>query len=195
MSTAPNARDAEPQTELTDSPWFWVCVFSAVAVGGTVAIAPKYEKVQARLELREEARQRSFEYANRVDAADGDTAKVIAETAGEGQAAFQSLDDDRRTLLIRLTPLLALLSTIFVVSLIRVCWIQSQFDRAPLVDARRGIVFVLTIVFCGVMLYTIWSSHSMGGLASATKTVILLLIASILIALAASSLWRNNSAA
>lgn len=35
---------------LVDSPWFWVCLFGAAAVAGLLAIGPKYQQREARLE-------------------------------------------------------------------------------------------------------------------------------------------------
>jgi hypothetical protein len=51
-SGAPRASQA-----LTDSPWFWVMLFSAMAVVLLFVISPKYSKRQGGLELQYQARQ------------------------------------------------------------------------------------------------------------------------------------------
>ncbi len=45
-----------PANSLADSPWFWLCVFSAAALVALTAIGPKYLRRQARLENRFEHR-------------------------------------------------------------------------------------------------------------------------------------------
>ena len=42
---------------LTDSPWFWLIVFSFSALGGLLAIAPKYAIRQAGVEQKNAARE------------------------------------------------------------------------------------------------------------------------------------------
>lgn len=46
---------------ITDSPWYWAFVFSAMALVGALAIAPKYDERQKRLEARYVWRQRMYE--------------------------------------------------------------------------------------------------------------------------------------
>ena len=43
---------------LTDSPWFWVLLFSAVALAALVAIHGKYSRRQAGMEIKYQARER-----------------------------------------------------------------------------------------------------------------------------------------
>jgi hypothetical protein len=46
------------QTHLTDSPWFWVLLFSVVALISLFAISGQYGKRQSRLERQYQARER-----------------------------------------------------------------------------------------------------------------------------------------
>ncbi len=57
-SDNPKSEIRNPKSPLTDSPWFWVLVFSLMAVAALVAIGPKYGRRQARLELQYQARER-----------------------------------------------------------------------------------------------------------------------------------------
>src|SRR5690348_8049678 len=44
---------------ITDSPWFWVCLFAAAALIGLAAISSKYAKRQAQIEREFQGRQRA----------------------------------------------------------------------------------------------------------------------------------------
>jgi hypothetical protein len=46
------------KSPLTDSPWFWVLVFSLMGLGALVAISGKYGQRQSRLERQYQARER-----------------------------------------------------------------------------------------------------------------------------------------
>ncbi len=46
---------------ITDSVWFWLFAFSATGLIGLLAVSPKYDDRQKRLEARYEARSRSHE--------------------------------------------------------------------------------------------------------------------------------------
>jgi hypothetical protein len=48
---------------ITDSPWFWVLLFSLIGIGAIVAIGGQYGKRQARLERQYQARERIAEDA------------------------------------------------------------------------------------------------------------------------------------
>jgi hypothetical protein len=50
---------------ITDSAWFWLFAFSATGLIGLLAVSPKYEDRQKRLEARYEGRQRAHEAAQR----------------------------------------------------------------------------------------------------------------------------------
>jgi hypothetical protein len=48
---------------ITDSPWFWVLVFSLMGLGALAAISGQYGKRQSRLERQYQARERIAEDA------------------------------------------------------------------------------------------------------------------------------------
>jgi hypothetical protein len=48
---------------VTDSPWFWVLMFSLIGIAAIVAIGGQYGKRQARLERQYQARERIAENA------------------------------------------------------------------------------------------------------------------------------------
>ena len=47
------------ERSVTDSPWFWVCLFATAALIGLAAIGPKYAKRQAQIEREFQGRQRA----------------------------------------------------------------------------------------------------------------------------------------
>src|SRR5688500_12702776 len=67
--------DARESSSLTDSPWFWVMMFSLVALGALAAIGGKYGRRQAAIERQYQARTR----------------------VAEQQASENNLTDDTRT--------------------------------------------------------------------------------------------------
>ena len=95
---------------LTDSPWFWVLVFSLMALGALVAMGPKYSRRQTAIERNYQARER------------------IAERIGTNGGANKSRESDapveRRELataenrLIPLWPLAVILIVVAVFSAI-----------------------------------------------------------------------------
>jgi hypothetical protein len=52
MKNETGTAENRPRDRLADSPWFWVCLFASVAVMGLVAIGPKYQQREARLETQ-----------------------------------------------------------------------------------------------------------------------------------------------
>jgi hypothetical protein len=58
---------------ITDSPWFWLFAFSAMGLIGLLAVSPKYDDRQKRLEARYEGRQRARAAAERPPSADDST--------------------------------------------------------------------------------------------------------------------------
>jgi hypothetical protein len=61
MSLNPQSEIRNPKSPITDSPWFWVLVFSLMALGALAAISGKYGRRQAALERQYQARQRVVE--------------------------------------------------------------------------------------------------------------------------------------
>jgi len=55
------------RSDLVDSPWFWVALFSTVGLLGLWAVSPKYDDRQKRLEARYEARERIADARSRSD--------------------------------------------------------------------------------------------------------------------------------
>jgi hypothetical protein len=90
---------------LTDSPWFWAMVFSAMGVVLLLAISPKYARRQGRLELQYQARQ---EIARRQ--VEGTAA--TRESGAEGSAAPPAPGE----LIIRLGPLVLLFAVLFAIA-------------------------------------------------------------------------------
>ena len=84
------------QTPITDSPWFWVLLFSVVGLMALAAISGQYGKRQARLERQYQARERVAE--NAVD--------------DPAQREFSTADNT----LIRLMPLAAVLGAVAAVA-------------------------------------------------------------------------------
>lgn len=104
MASAPPG-DRTRSASLTDSPWFWVELFSYAALLGLLAIGGKYQRREARLEQRYAARQE------------------IIQRQTEGRAQIDSaaaletpLDEARRPLLMSLRPLFAVMIAALVVA-------------------------------------------------------------------------------
>jgi hypothetical protein len=64
---------------LTDSPWFWLLVFANAALIGLAAIGPKYNRRQAAVERRYEARQEVARRAQNQPAGEAAPAEMQAE--------------------------------------------------------------------------------------------------------------------
>jgi hypothetical protein len=59
----PQSAIDNPKSPITDSPWFWVLIFSCVGLIALGAISGQYGKRQARLERQYQARERVAEGA------------------------------------------------------------------------------------------------------------------------------------
>jgi cell division protein FtsL len=103
--------DAAGRPPITDSPWFWLCLFATMGLVALAAIGPKYAKRQAGIERKEQARQRAAELAS------GGTAQTPVST-----------EDD---LVVSLKPLLLIVGAIVVAAWTILWW---QYLRPP---ARR----------------------------------------------------------
>jgi hypothetical protein len=94
----------------TDSPWFWVLLFSGMALAALLAIGPKYGGRQARLERQYQARERIA-----AEQASGNNQAPAERTnEGAGRREFASADQT----LIPLWPLAVILSAVVVLSAI-----------------------------------------------------------------------------
>jgi hypothetical protein len=56
----PPPRTTPSAPPLTDSPWFWLCLFGCAALIGLVVVAPKYAKRGQRLEWQHQGREHAF---------------------------------------------------------------------------------------------------------------------------------------
>jgi hypothetical protein len=99
-SSTPRAKQS-----LSDSPWFWAMIFSAMGVVLLLAISPKYAKRQGRLELQYQARQ---EIARRQV----EGASAMREPGEEGSAAPPVPGE----LIIPLWPLMLLFAVLFAIA-------------------------------------------------------------------------------
>jgi hypothetical protein len=100
--------ETNPQSPITDSPWFWVLAFSLMALVALVAIGGKYGRRQTRLELQYQARER---VADRQAAANNPDAAARMDDQAP-QREFASPGDN----LIPLWPLAAVLVLISIFS-------------------------------------------------------------------------------
>jgi hypothetical protein len=100
--------ETNPQSPLTDSPWFWVLAFSLMALLALVAIGGKYGRRQTRLELQYQARERVADRRAAVN--NPDAAARIDDQAP--QREFASPGDN----LIPLWPLAAVLVLVSIFS-------------------------------------------------------------------------------
>lgn len=81
MPNVTSSSPAGPRFQATDSPWFWMLAFSVMAIVGLVAIAPKFERRQGRLETRYAGREEAA--AERARRAAGLPAIDLADEARE----------------------------------------------------------------------------------------------------------------
>ena len=91
---------------ITDSPWFWVELFSGMALLGILIIGPKFVQRQGQIERRFEGRQHAY-----------------SDPAGEGTAepvlASRETEGGNRVSLMPLAALVALVMGISAVMLLR----------------------------------------------------------------------------
>jgi hypothetical protein len=100
--------EAREQSPVTDSPWFWVLIFSGMALAALLAIGPKYGGRQARLERQYQARERIA-----AERASGNNEVEAARISHQAERrGFASADDT----LIPLWPLVVVLSVVIVVA-------------------------------------------------------------------------------
>lgn len=59
--TNPQSEIRNPKSSVTDSPWYWVLVFSLMALAALAAISGKYGRRQANIERQYQARERIAE--------------------------------------------------------------------------------------------------------------------------------------
>ena len=101
---------APERPPITDSPWFWVLLFSGMALAALLAIGPKYGGRQARLERQYQARERIV--AERAE----ENSQARAERTNEEpeRREFAAADET----LIPLWPLAVILSVAVILAAI-----------------------------------------------------------------------------
>ena len=99
---------------ITDSPWFWLELFSGMALVGILVIGPKFVQRQGQIERRFEGRQHAY-----------------SSPAGEGTAepalASREIESSNRVSLMPLAALVALVMGISAVMLLRS---RAHFQRS-----------------------------------------------------------------
>ena len=187
MANDESTSDQPPTQEITDSPWFWATVFSSMAVAGTIAIAPKYDLKQREIEIKQVGRERSAEYVKRLELAGGDVQQARRGGPVEDYDEFV----ETTPLLVQIAPVILLLSTVFLVSLVRFCFVQATSENSAVLNPKRGIMLLLAFAFYARMLYSIWSANG-GVMGTAEKTFLIVLLAGVLLALGATAVGRET---
>jgi len=100
---------------LTDSPWFWVLLFSLVGLLALIAMSPKYRQRQANIERQYQARER---VAERITAENNSGAAERIDEL-EAQRPYVMTTSDKLVPIWPLAVLLALVSLVAAVMLWR----------------------------------------------------------------------------
>jgi hypothetical protein len=106
------------KTIITDSPWYWVYVFSAAGLIALAIMGPKFESRQMQIERKSQARQRAAQ-----------------QVAGEVPRTPLSTGE---TLVIRLWPLYSVLGLLLVFAVWNLWRARMRPQATPLVPAQRG---------------------------------------------------------
>jgi hypothetical protein len=137
--------DAYQRPPITDSPWFWVLVFSLVGLAGLAAIHDKYGKRQAGIERQYQARERTAEQVA-VAGKDGEAADTIQPT-DVPLPAYATPGHN----LISIWPLFALLSVLGLVAAIMLSRERSRkqmwlFENPVAIWCGGAVLLTLAIV-------------------------------------------------
>lgn len=76
---------------LTDSAWFWVFMFSGVAMLGIIAVGPKYVRRQARAEQRYANRVQTWQHQQQAAEGSAESTELEAGRLMESQSPRASL--------------------------------------------------------------------------------------------------------
>jgi hypothetical protein len=106
--------EAHDRTPITDSPWFWVMIFSLMALGALMAIGGKYGRRQSTIERQYQARERIAHQ----QAASNNSASAERNTVQESLPRGYASPGDP---LIPLWPLAALLVAVALIALVMLC--------------------------------------------------------------------------
>lgn len=122
--------DSKPP--ITDSPWFWVLLFSGMALGALVAMGPKYGGRQSRLELQYQARERIAAERARLST-DGSASRDINAADRVGGESRADERGERRALAspgATLIPLWPLGAVLVLVMLGSVAMLLREYRRS-----------------------------------------------------------------
>jgi hypothetical protein len=106
--------EVPPRLPLTDSPWFWVLVFSGMALVALLAMGPKYGGRQSRIEQKYQARERILEQRatpNREGSTEVSPERMEEQGERRGFATAENT-------LIPLWPLAVILSLLMVIAVV-----------------------------------------------------------------------------
>lgn len=98
---------------ITDSPWFWVELFSGMALLGILIIGPKFVQRQGQIERRFEGRQHAYS----SPAGEGTAEPVLTSRETEGSNR------------VSLMPLAALVALVMGISAVMLLRSRAQFQR------------------------------------------------------------------
>jgi hypothetical protein len=126
----PEARTAPPS--VTDSPWFWVMLFSLAGLAGLFTIGPKFEQREAAIEENFHARERAAGLEAKENVPDGG---AIAEdrSASDTSSGPQNATTPWRPIF-TLTPIAVVLAAIAVVAMFNV----MRYHRRQLIALRQA---------------------------------------------------------
>ena len=116
----PNEPQPVDRPPITDSPWFWLELFSGMALVGILVIGPKFVQRQGQIERRFEGRQHAYS----SPAGEGTHEPVLAPREIEGSNR------------VSLTPLAALVAIVMGISAMMLVRSRAQF--APHRVAGQG---------------------------------------------------------
>ena len=109
-----------PKPPITDAPWFWLLIFSMMALVALVAIGPKYGRRQEIVERRFEARRETARRVHETEAGGSTDLRPTATAQGEHH------------LLVPLWGLYASVGAVVFLSGWRLCrWRQAHSNVEP----------------------------------------------------------------
>ncbi|HZZ28354.1 MAG TPA: hypothetical protein VFE46_10170 [Pirellulales bacterium] len=99
---------------VTDSPWFWVMLFSLAGLAALFTIGPKFERREASIEEKFHARERGLG-REAIDAASGDAAPTATDAPANQQNSAPPWQP-----IFTLTPIAFVLAAIAIVAMFNV---------------------------------------------------------------------------
>jgi hypothetical protein len=113
---------SEASASVTESPWFWVMLFSLAAIAAVFTVGPKFERREASIEAKFHARERAM-----------------------GREAFEKPADDAAPSdvppwqpIFTLGPIVAILLCVAVIAMVNVFRVQRRRLTALQNDARHA---------------------------------------------------------